>query len=151
MADDIEVTRHVDAPPAAVWSLVGDPSRIGEISPECYRTRWLGGATGPAPGARFLGFNRKGLLWWPTTSTIAAYEPEQEISWDVAVAGQAVARWSFRLVPDGDGTAVTQTWRDDRTALAGLIGKARTTDSPGHNRRGMEQTLARVAEVSERP
>jgi carbon monoxide dehydrogenase subunit G len=143
-APDVVVSETVDASPAAVWALVGDPARIGEISPECYSIRWLGGADGPKPGARFIGWNRKGLLRWPTTSTIAEYEPEQAISWDVDVVGQSVARWSFTLEPEGAGTKVTQRWQDKRTAVAALVGKGRTSDSPSHNKAGMERTLRTV-------
>ena len=143
-APDVVVSEVVDAPPSKVWELVGDPSRIGEISPETYSIRWLGGADGPRPGARFLGWNRKGLLRWPTTSTIAEYEPERTISWDVDVVGQSVARWSFTLEPEGEKTRVVQRWQDKRTPIAALVGKGRTNDSPSHNRAGMQQTLATV-------
>lgn len=141
-APDVVVSEVVDAPPAAVWEMVGDPARIGEISPECYAIRWLGGSTGPEPGARFVGFNRKGLMRWPTTSTVAEYGPQRIISWDVAVLGQSVARWSFTLEPEGSGTKVTQRWQDRRTPVAALIGKARTSDSPTYNHDGMVRTLA---------
>jgi uncharacterized protein YndB with AHSA1/START domain len=138
----VEVTAWVDAPAARVWEVVGDPARIGEISPECERVRWLDGSSGPAEGARFAGYNRKGLLRWTTTSTIAELEPERSITWDVDMLGQSVARWGFRLESDGERTKVVQTWKDRRNPLASLVGKARTTDSPGHNRTGMERTLA---------
>lgn len=143
-APDVVVSEVVDAPPSKVWELVGDPSRIGEISPETYSIRWLGGASGPKPGARFVGWNRKGLLRWPTTSTIAEYEPERTISWDVDVVGQSVARWSFTLEPEGGRTRVVQRWQDKRTPIAALVGKGRTSDSPSHNKAGMERTLATV-------
>ena len=145
-ADDVEVSTVVAAPPEAVWEVVGDPARIGEISPECRRITWLDGASGPAAGARFVGYNQKGLLRWTTTSTVVDVEPARALSWDVAVLGQAVARWGFRLEPTEGGTRVTQTWQDRRTALASLVGKARTTDSPGHNRTGMERTLETLRE-----
>jgi uncharacterized protein YndB with AHSA1/START domain len=143
-APDVVVSEVVDAPPSKVWELVGDPSRIGEISPETYSIRWLGGASGPRPGARFIGWNRKGLLRWPTTSTIAEYEPQRIISWDVDVVGQSVARWSFTLEPEGEKTRIVQRWQDKRTPIAALVGKGRTSDSPSHNRTGMTQTLATV-------
>ena len=46
-APDVVVSEVVDASPAAVWEVVGDPARIVEISPETYAVRWLGGANGP--------------------------------------------------------------------------------------------------------
>lgn len=146
MADDVEVTRRIDAPPSTVWSLVGDPTTIGAISPECERIAWLDGADGPTPGARFTGYNRKGLLRWTTTGTIVTHTPEREIVWDVDLLGQPVARWGFRLTPESDGaTTVEQFWQDRRSALANVVGRARAWDVPAHNRRGMEQTLDRVA------
>ena len=132
-APDVVVSEIVDAPPATVWELVGDPARIGEISPETYAVRWLGGASGPKPGARFIGWNRKGLLRWPTTSTIAEYEPERTISWDVDVVGQSVARWSFTLEPEGRRTR-------DRPALAGQAHHDRRAGRQGpHQRQPLAQ------------
>jgi hypothetical protein len=153
MADDIEVTRRVEAAPAAVWSLVGDPTRIGAISPECERIEWLDGADGPAPGARFKGYNRKGLMRWTTTGTIVEHTPEREIVWDVELLGQSVARWGFRLLPEADGSATTvaQFWQDRRSPIANVVGRARAWDVPAHNRRGMEQTLETVQRAAESP
>ena len=149
MADDVVVTRTVDAPPERVWDLVGDPARIGNISPECRRVDWLDGASGPAPGARFRGHNRKGLLRWSTTGTVVDYTPRQEISWDVELMGQSVARWGFRLVPEDGRTRIEQYWQDRRSPLANVVGRARAWDVPGANRRGMEQTLDTVRRAVE--
>lgn len=149
MADDIVVTRTVDAPAQRVWDLVGDPARIGAISPECHRVDWLGGASGPAPGARFKGHNRKGLLRWSTTGTVVEYAPQREISWDVDLMGQSVARWGFRLTPEGDGTRVEQFWQDRRSPLANVVGRARAWDVPAANRRGMEETLDAIRRRAE--
>jgi uncharacterized protein YndB with AHSA1/START domain len=149
MADDIVVTRTVEAPPERVWDLVGDPARIGAISPECHCVDWLDGADGPAPGARFRGHNRKGPLRWSTRGTVVEYAPQREISWDVDLLGQPVARWGFRLSPEGGGTRVEQFWQDRRSPLANVVGRARAWDVPAANRRGMEQTLDTVRRKAE--
>ncbi|GAA4862534.1 SRPBCC family protein [Actinomycetospora straminea] len=149
MADDIVVTRTVDAPPERVWDLVGDPARIGAISPECHRVDWLGGASGPAPGARFKGHNRKGLMRWSTVGEVVEYEPQRTISWDVTLLGQPVARWGFRLAPQDGGTRVEQFWQDQRSPVANVVGRARAWDAPTANRRGMEQTLDTVRRKAE--
>lgn len=150
MADDIVVTRSVDAPPERIWDLVGDPARIGAISPECHRVDWLDAATGPEPGARFTGHNRKGLLRWSTTGTVLEYVPQREISWDVELLGQSVARWGFRLIPEDGRTRVEQFWQDRRSPLARVVGRVRAWDVPAANRRGMEQTLDAVRRRAER-
>ena len=49
------VTLHIDAPPEKVWGLVSDITKMGEYSPEVFEAEWLGGATGPAVGARYRG------------------------------------------------------------------------------------------------
>jgi uncharacterized protein YndB with AHSA1/START domain len=149
LAEDIVVTRTVEAPPERVWDLVGDPARIGAISPECHRVDWLGGATGPAPGARFKGHNRKGLMRWSTTGTIVDYVPQREISWDVDLLGQPVARWGFRLTSESGHTRVEQFWHDRRSPIANVVGRARAWDVPAANRRGMEQTLDTVRRKAE--
>ncbi|MDD7936946.1 SRPBCC family protein [Actinomycetospora lutea] len=149
MADDIVVTRTVDAPAESVWDLVGDPARIGAISPECHRVDWLGDATGPAPGARFKGHNRKGLLRWSTVGTVVEYTPQREISWDVDLMGQSVARWGFRLIPEGGRTRIEQYWQDKRSPLANVVGRARAWDVPAANRRGMEETLDAIRRRAE--
>ena len=76
-APDVVVSEVVDAPVAEVWELVGDPARIVEICWSATRSVGSAAPTGPPSGARFIGWNRKGLLRWPTTSTVAEYESEQ--------------------------------------------------------------------------
>ena len=46
-----EVTVWMDAPPAKVWDLVSDVTRIGEFSPETFEAKWTRGSTGPEVGA----------------------------------------------------------------------------------------------------
>jgi carbon monoxide dehydrogenase subunit G len=146
---DVEVSALVGAPPDRVWTVVGDPARVGEISPECRRIRYRAGATGPAPGVRFTGHNRKGALVWRTVSTITSYEPGRVIGWEVTMAGLPSSRWEFRLDGEGDGTRVTQTWQDRRGRLIRLVGASRARDAAAHNRSGMERTLDAVRRLAE--
>lgn len=145
----VEVSSYVAAPPEKVWAVVGDPARVGEISPECRGIRYRGGATAPAPGVRFTGINRKGALVWATTSTISAYEPGSGLRWDVTMAGLPVSRWEYRLAPEGAGTRVTQTWQDRRGRIIRLVGLPRARDAARHNRAGMRRTLDAVRRLSE--
>ena len=62
-----EVSVWMDAPPAEVWDLVSDVTRIGEFSPETFEARWTRGSTGPEVGAYFKGHvkrNGVGPTYW---------------------------------------------------------------------------------------
>ena len=100
------------APPEQVYGLVSDVTRTGEWSPECRRCRWLDGATGPAPRARFRGWNRSGLIRWSRLAEVVSAEPGREFSWRTLPKGvkRDSTVWGFRLA-DEDGTRVTQTYR----------------------------------------
>ena len=63
------VTERIEGPPSAVWAVVSDVTRIGELSPETFEGRWIDGATGPEVGARFQGHvkrNGRGPTYWTT-------------------------------------------------------------------------------------
>jgi uncharacterized protein YndB with AHSA1/START domain len=149
----IEVSTHIDASPARVWELIGDPARMGEWSPECRRVTWLGGVTAPAVGARFKGYNRIGWRRWSTVGTVAVYEPGREVAWDVSVGPLAVARWGYRIEPRDGGCTLTETFADRRGPLIHVIGTAvrGVGDTETHNRAGMAATLGRVKTVAEAP
>ena len=143
---------RVAASLATVWSLVGDPTRMGEWSPECRKVVWTGGATGPAVGARFRGSNRIGFRRWRTTSTLVRYEPGRELAWDVSLLGMPVAQWAYRIEPEADGgCTVVETFTDRRNAAMRAlapVGRG-VKDTPAHNRAGMERTLAAIKAAAE--
>jgi uncharacterized protein YndB with AHSA1/START domain len=151
MSDPVSVTVHIAAPPARVYELVSDLSRMGEWSPEATGGRWVGGASGPAVGARFRGTNRKGIARWSTTSTIVEATPGQAIAWDVTTGPFPVARWAYRIAPNGDGCDVTETWEDHRSpvtkTLTGLALAVR--DRATHNEANMRVTLERLKVAAE--
>ena len=62
------VTIEIDAPPAFVYDLVTDVTRMGEWSPECVRCEWLG-EPGQV-GSTFRGRNRSGLARWSTDAQV---------------------------------------------------------------------------------
>jgi uncharacterized protein YndB with AHSA1/START domain len=66
MAVDVAVSRDVNAPAETVWAMIADLPRMGEWSPESEGGEWIGGATGPVPGAKFRGSNRHGSKKWKT-------------------------------------------------------------------------------------
>ncbi len=110
----IEASTEIAAPPARVWTLVGDPRNMARWSPQTARSFLRGKRVGK--GARLINVNRKGLLVWPTQSMIVAYEPEREIAWRVK---ENYTVWRIRLEPTETGTRVVQT-REAPQGISGL-------------------------------
>jgi hypothetical protein len=77
---------------------------------------------------------------------IVRYEPGSEIAWDVAAGPLAVARWSYRVEPEGRGTTVRETFEDRRGVIVRTTSPLvrGTRDTEGRNRANMTATLARV-------
>jgi len=148
---EVSVSRTIAASPEEVWALISNVTRIGEWSPETTSCSWLGGATGPAVGARFAGTNVNGKKRWKTTSTVVESEPGKSFVFDVKGGPLKVARWSYRITPNSSGCSVTETWTDQRGWLVTTLGKpiSGVTDRSEHNRQGMEVTLANLAHIAE--
>ena len=146
------VTVHMKATPAAVYDLVSDVTRIGEFSPETFEAEWLGGATGPAVGARFRGHvnrNNKGVKYW-TECRVTEATPGRAFAFDVVMGDRVVNSWRYDIEPAGDGTDVTESFALDRNPATRLywllLGWARGRT----NREGMRTTLNRIKAVVER-
>jgi uncharacterized protein YndB with AHSA1/START domain len=102
----------VDAPPASVWAVVGDPRRTGEWSHECLDVEFVDGAE-PAVGARFRGRNKVGRNGWSRTCEIVGFEPGREISWRTIPTGfyNDSTIWTITVEPeDDDRTRLTQRY-----------------------------------------
>ncbi len=148
---DDRVSLRIEAPADLLYGIVSDPTRMGDLSPECTGGRWLDGATGPAVGARFKGTNKRGVIRWSTTPTVVAAEPGRDFAFQV---GQSGTIWRYQFEPDGTGTTVTES-----RAAAGdypLVARVFTTlflgGVEGHTaelRKGMAQTLERLKAVAE--
>ncbi len=142
-----QATIHIDAPPERVYELVSDVTRMGQWSPECYRCEWVGGATGPAPGARFKGYNRRGRIRWTTTPRVLTAEPGREFSFVAMVFGGRVAgaRWSYRFEPADGGTLVTESYDAPAICMMFFLRRSRGTELEA----GMRLTLERVKLAAE--
>ncbi|MGZ4495142.1 MAG: SRPBCC family protein [Nocardioides sp.] len=136
-----EVT--IAAPPAAVWAVVSDVTRMPEWSPELRRLYAVGGRT-PRIGMRLIGLNRRGWAVWPTTSTVVRLEPHRAVAWKTRESG---ATWTYEMSETAEGTRLTGR-RDlpafslGTTVLGPVIGGAE-----GHDvelAAGIRQTLERI-------
>ena len=144
---EIVVTAHIAAPPAAVWAAVSDPESYGRWSPESTGARRRSGVGPWAVGDRFTGRNR---VWvpWTTSCRIAAAHTERRFAFDVDLGPFPIARWSYELEPLTDGgTRVTERWTDRRHGILGRIARpaglavGRGYDAATRNRLTMQATL----------
>ena len=92
----------IDAPPEAVWAVLGDVRRMPELSPELVRMIPLKSG-GLRPGQWYLGLNRRKAVLWPTRSVVTDVEKSRKVVWDTRTSG---ARWIWELTPEGEGTRV---------------------------------------------
>jgi uncharacterized protein YndB with AHSA1/START domain len=92
---------HISAPPEKVYDLVTDVTRMGEWSPETVKAEWIGGATGPAVGARFKGSNKRGVIRWSTKPRVVVAEAGREFAFETG--GPGPTRWSYRFEQATDG------------------------------------------------
>lgn len=145
------VSLRIEASPEVLYGIISDPTRMGELSPECIGGHWLDGATAPAVGARFTGKNKRGIVRWSTTSTVVEADPGRAFAFETGDSG---IRWSYRFEADGTGTTVTESRGAAKPYP--FIAKAFTTVLLGgvekHTeelREGMRATLARLKDVAE--
>jgi ligand-binding SRPBCC domain-containing protein len=145
------VTVHIDASPEVVWGLVSDITRMGEYSPEVMEAEWLGGATGPAVGARYRGHvkrNELGPTYW-TVCEITECVPGEVFEFVVVLRDRPVNRWRYEFAAAGGGTDVTESfdlgddlWVKIWRPLGGFLRERR-------NERDMRRTLERIKAAAE--
>jgi uncharacterized protein YndB with AHSA1/START domain len=150
-AADVMVEEVIAAPAQLLYDLVSDVTRMGEWSPETTSCRWVGGAAGPRVGARFRGSNRMGWRRWSTSCTVVTADPGVRFSFDVDLAGLPISRWTYEFQPEGQGTRVRESWVDRRPGWMDRFAKPLMgiPDREGHNRAGMEATLAALRRFAE--
>jgi hypothetical protein len=148
---DGSVTVSMQAPADKIWNLIADVRNTGRFSPEVMEAEWLGGATGPALGARFRGHvkrNEIGPVYW-TTCEVTACEPDREFGFAVLLNGKAVNNWHYRLTPVDGGTDVTESFRLDDSLTMKLFSVFGGQLRRRRNIRDMRKTLERIKTVVE--
>ena len=150
-----EVRVHVDASPDELYDMVSDVTRMGEWSPETIRCAWIDGATGPAPGARFKGTNKRGIARWSTKPEVVVADRGREFSFVTHSIGPST-KWTYRFEPaDGGGTTLSESFEALDPASKRLIWIERhvmhITDRKADLEAGMLRTLERIKAVAESP
>ena len=139
---------EINAPVAKVWSLVSDLSRMPQWSPQCRVMKALGPIR---PGTRTINLNRRGLLFWPTTSVITEVVPERKFAFRIPINTSV---WSYELEPTATGTRLTETRHAENgvTAVSTAVTKAALGGVDSFEQElleGMSQGLARIKAAAE--
>jgi uncharacterized protein YndB with AHSA1/START domain len=149
---ELRAETTIDAPPEAVWRVLGDVRRMPELSPELVRMIPLKKG-GLRPGQWYVGVNRRKGVLWPTRSVVADVQPGRMVAWDTKTSG---ARWIWELSPDGTGTRVVHRRPVPKrlTAVSFVFAKGFLGGVGGHAdelEAGMAQSVARLKAAVEHP
>ena len=139
---------EINAPVSKVWGLISDLSRMPQWSPQCRIMKPLGPIR---PGTRTLNLNRRGPLFWPTTSVITEVVPERKIAFKIPVNTTV---WSYELEPTATGTRVVETRHAENgvSAVSAAATKAALGGIEPFEKElveGMKQSLARIKAAAE--
>lgn len=147
----VQAAVTVQAPAERVWALVTDLPGMGALSPENKGGRWLGGATGPAVGARFRGRNANGRRRWSTTAKVTRCQAPAAFAFEVSSFGLPVAMWAYTIDAAEGACTVTETWTDRRAGWFATLGGVVTgvPDRTAATRSSIEATLAAVQEAAQ--
>jgi hypothetical protein len=153
VSETISTSVEVDVEPDVVYGLVADISRMGGRSPECRRCEWVSGDRA-TPGARFKGWNHKGLLRWSTICEFEVADGHQLIFSVVDGAAGRRTRWRYTFEPSIRGTTVSETCEPlslKRTALLSFVLQLLRGggDRADQVRNDMDATLAELKREAE--
>ncbi len=140
---------EINAPVSKVWALVSDVTRMPQWSPQCRIMKALGPIR---PGTRTVNLNRRGLLFWPTTSVITEVVPERKFAFRIPLNTTV---WSYDLEPTGTGTRLTETRRAENgvSTVSTAVTKAALGGVEPFERElldGMNLSLQRIKAAAER-
>jgi hypothetical protein len=130
------VQRYIEAAPETVYDIVSDVTRTPEYSPDIVKASWIGGATGPAVGARFKAINRGGNRpnWWNKPVIVIA-DRGREFAFARTETFGGTLEWRYTLSAEGVGTRVVEAYTVTKEVTsaakaAGNKDQGRTTAFP---------------------
>ncbi|MEV0295636.1 SRPBCC family protein [Nocardia sp. NPDC050710] len=143
MPNTLEATIDIAAPPERVWQVVSDFKRMPEFSPHTVRMVPLGK---PKAGTWTVNWNRDGKKYYPTTSRIVRYEPNQAFAFRM---NENFTVWSYTLEPTATGTRLIER-RDVVNGVSWPVRKAVDAFLGGEQAfetnlvAGMNETLGKI-------
>ena len=149
---DLQVSRTIviEAPPAHVYEIIADVTRIGELSPVCKAAWWDDGST-PHEGAWFTGRNEvEGRDPWERRCEVVSAEPGRAFGWVAGGREEGVVEWSYRFRPVDQGTEVEESWRILRMVdRLSALGDEFLNNLKVSTESGIEATLTNLKKVAE--
>jgi uncharacterized protein YndB with AHSA1/START domain len=140
----------VDAHPDDVWSVVSDPTAVGQWSHETRTCSWVAPATHAEPGALFTGGNVMGRIRWARRNEVLAVDPPRSISWRTIPSRlyPDSTRWTLTVEPAGEGTRLTQDF--EILKLHPLVDRLFYLAIPAHRDRSeaLRSDLVRIGELA---
>lgn len=148
----------INGRPEAVYAIVSDVTRIGELSPVCQSAEWDSPDQAGDEGAWFTGHNAIGELTWDTHCRVIAAKPGRQFIFvnHGTTRDVELVRWGYTFEPDGDGTKATESWQvlpayPDFVSAGdpNLDVKARIDGMAQLARDGIADTLANLKRIAE--
>jgi hypothetical protein len=95
-----------------LYDLVSDVTRTPEYAPEIKKCTWIGGATGPAVGARFKAINSAGRgPDWPNKPVVVAAEAGRVFAFARTEPFAGTVAWRYTFTPEGTGARVVESYQ----------------------------------------
>jgi hypothetical protein len=148
----------INGRPEALYAIVSDVTRIGELSPVCQSAKWDDPDHAGDEGAWFTGHNAIGEFTWDTHCKVIAAKPGRQFTFvNHGQAGDVeLVRWGYTFEPEGDRTKATESWQvlpayPDFVSAGdpNLDVKARIDGMAQMARDGIADTLANLKRVAE--
>lgn len=143
----------IAAPPELVYRIVSDVENTPQWAAETASVKWLGGASGPAVGAKFRGTNKHKGRKWVMGCRVTAADEGRRFAFRVSMLGVPTADWRYEIEPAEDGCRVTESTRRVAPDLPTLIVNRYILGIPNrdeHNQRNIDDTLVRLKEFAEK-
>ncbi|GAB2701122.1 SRPBCC family protein [Nocardia thraciensis] len=149
MPNTLEATVDIAAPRERVWAVVSDLKRMPEFSPNTVRMLPLGT---PRAGTWTVNLNRDGGKFYPTTSRIVRFEPNEAFAFRMNENGTV---WSYTLESTDTGTRLIErrdvpngVRKPVRLMIDRFLGGEQQFEA--NLVRGMNETLGKIKAAAEK-
>jgi uncharacterized protein YndB with AHSA1/START domain len=151
--DVVSVERVIAAPADRIFELLANPDRHHDIDGSGTVRDAKQSPPRLTMGAQF-GMSMHLGVKYSTVNEIIEFDDGKRIAWQTRPAGNLQGRffggriWRYELEPAGGGTLVRESW-DVSQEKGPIKNVLRTGRSKDHTRKSMEQTLEKIAQLTE--